>query len=772
MKRKILTLVLTLFVLINCAVLPFGAVYAEQATETASIDNMSADFNNMAVGSILHSEITAETGVAFGSNADTFDYEITENGALKITNNTAHGSLVADFNFSKAVETGTIVTEYATKLNLDYGMDNSDNVKVITFMDKNLLTYKVQSGFYTPEGIEILAAPETGAGNMFRFRTVVSRETTSEDWKFVAYCDTNKGEFKLLETTFSKGEYPSLAYTRFFNIYNWHTEGYPLTVTFDDFKVTYKTVEEMYNMNADFADMTAGSVQYKDITAETGVAFGKNADVFNYEITEDSTLEITNDKAHGSLVADFNFTGAVKTGAIVTEYATNLNSNYTMDNSDNVSVVTFMDKTLLTYKIQKGFYTPEGIEKLAEPSKTSGMYRFRTVALRETTNEDWKFVAYCDTNAGAVKLLETTFAKEDYPSLAYTRFFGLYNWNTAGSAFGMIFDDFNVSYKTVEEIYNMTADFNDIKAESVQHKDITAETGLAFGSNADLFNYETTENGALKITNDTAHGSLTADFNFMNAVKTGTVVTEYATKAYSDYGMDNSDNVSVIRFMDKTLLTYKNQKGFYTPEGIEKLAEPSVGAGDFFRFRTVVSRETTDEDWKFVAYFDTHKGTVKLLETTFAKEEYPSLTYTRFFGLYNWNTDDFAFKMTLDDFKVTYVEGSAIELGDVAITANGAAFDGATLPQGTTSVTAAVSAVNTAKTGEAITMVLGVYSENGRLLGVNAAIDQVPTETATDISATVTGINTEAGAYAKVMFFKDLTTIRPWRADGGLSGGF
>ena len=119
MKRKVLTLLLALFVLINCATLPFGAVYAETTTETNpfnysnnfdALDNIAASTDPTAVANA--------TGLTFTDTlAEGHSYSI-ENGVVKIlanANTTGYRFLDVVYNFplNQSVTTGEISASFS-----------------------------------------------------------------------------------------------------------------------------------------------------------------------------------------------------------------------------------------------------------------------------------------------------------------------------------------------------------------------------------------------------------------------------------------------------------------------------------------------------------------------------------------------------------------------------------------------------------------------------------------------------------------------------------
>ncbi|MBR6622989.1 MAG: hypothetical protein IKK91_03700, partial [Ruminococcus sp.] len=98
--------------------------------------------------------------------------------------------------------------------------------------------------------------------------------------------------------------------------------------------------------------------------------------------------------------------------------------------------------------------------------------------------------------------------------------------------------------------------------------------------------------------------------------------------------------------------------------------------------------------------------------------------------------------------------------------------EGGTLPVGTQELTASVQAYNAEGTNEYFSLILAVYSADGRLLGIGALPNQSPTTEETTYPVTASGFTTEAGAYAKLFFVNDMSILSPLRAEVGLSEGF
>ncbi len=496
---------------------------------------------------------------------------------------------------------------------------------------------------------------------------------------------------------------------------------------------------------------------------------------FAFTKTEDGKLKIegANLKTGTNLTIAHNFAEPVKTGVITFDVSL---SDIKASNGSSLWRAARL----------AGYGTSSGTDYANLPNGSKAQ-RFHVVFSRYSEDEPWKEERQVTIiSTGSITTTTKEYTATDTKSWEeFSAIQPLFSYLYAETA-SIVIDDISMSYQSMESLrakINTSKNFDDGKLESEGSiAKILEETGLTVEPDTAMATKEgdykvTTSNGRYEIHRKDGKGYRAyTTYKFPISVETGKLTVNLKYKPEGAAAINRYMFAPVSPTKSSSMFQFQPNPANGAWAGTVNVVDPlntplRCDDNGVYHFRMEISRNNTAEDWQAVLY-DVKNPTApgKLIEKTYSKDDYPSLTAIRLFA--GWGDPlTSVYADCMDDFSVEYEEVK-MQLSDVAFYADELSETPLENCTGLTQVTAKVTAFNPKGATDEFVMIVAAYTNNGkRLITADISEPFKPGTDSDDYKFTLTGF--ENADCIKVFFLDSTENLIPLRAQGVLStGGF
>ena len=627
------------------------------------------------------------------------------------------------------------------------------------------------------------AEPGLDGDEYYNLRAVVQRVTETEDWEFTIYDDTVATPTVVYTGTLAAADYPYIDKVMLSSTY---TETAGTTFRIDDVEIkTCEYVAPPVETPAPTEEPTvAGPVEidfsqnFNSVTSNNAYTPEQYLSLTGLTATKSGGggLWIRNDEETGvDRVAELDHAGGSANTALsyvlpqaVTKdiFSVSFKMKIERMNADapNAKIDLFSfscgEVSTNTVYINKTNYS--GFSQI--PGKDADeYYNLRAVAWRAATTDDWEVTIYDDTAVVPAIVYQGTLAADSYPSINTVMLCSTYT-EIAGTAFRI--DD--VEIKTIDSYEGkISQNFDEVSESITTEAELNAETGIVSGNTG--VTATIVKKGSNQMLKLSQTPNKSADFKYNIPVMTkgtvslslkvgqdGTETDQGVWRIGKIYNGETSTTL-IDRHGSATFKKYENTEFLYPFR-----QNPDT---EMYHIRVVVSRNDEDSNWVYQIWDDggkSHEAPVMIDSGELAKEDYAKIDGIGITGL--WSMSDT--NILIDDVEINWYKG--ITLNSVHFGSSGEVVK--YMATGISDLTAYIRLHSSDADIEKVTVVMAVYSGEGRLLAVNALpIDQIgPEANETPVTISATGFTTDSASYVQLFFMEDLTSIRPLRAAGGL----
>ena len=601
--------------------------------------------------------------------------------------------------------------------------------------------------------------PQPDTNGKYHLLFTAGRETTSDDWLVEIYDTAGDKPVKVYSRAIASS-FGSISYIDFVRSYSTGITA----ITVDDIVVktdnSYE-VDRSVTFDEDFSKYSAGPYT----PAEGGITTEQLSGAGSFEITPSGALKATTLAADSRITMRYNFPNPVNKGV--------LTSTVTVDNNETVVADAYSSWTFFVLYNDAGLQTSitkykdgglkdkENNVLSPQPQIVDGKYHLQYIARRESAQDNWIVEIYDVAGAKPFKVYSGLIDKSfgNIKSIDIVRSYGA---TTAANTIAV--DDISIrTYNSYEADRDFECDFDTLEGANTSAQ-ISAATGISFVDDAATVEVK---DGALKLSHINANEKVNLKYS-IPAIEKGTL--SFSAKFGQDGTKDDgawfiSNFYNGTKKSSDLIHRYGIESYRWSANEKESLDVTKNAETEMYHIRTVVSRADKVSPWTVTIWDDGGKSSKLVRETTLSAEDFAkidaiSIANSYSLGATNLIVDDVAINYT----EGIYVDGIAFKNGDEIVD---------NIVTGMTELTAQVKIHSLNANENALTVVLGVYSSEGRLIGVSALPINDLTANSKEYSVTANGFIADADSYAKVFFLENINSIIPVRANGGLfSEGF
>lgn len=777
MFKKSISLVLSIIMLMAMCVF---APVTNAETGDAEYFEFTQNFNSIYQTAYTPEQYTTNTGLATtkSGGAGLWIANDDEAGADRVARlDHAGGVSKASLSYEFPSSVTKDVLSVSFKLNFEKINASVSNflVDLFTFYcgDKTASTVNINKTNYNG----FSATPGKDADEYHNLRAVALRTKTTADWDLVIYDDTTATPVPVYQGTLSAATFESIDKVMLCSTY---TEKDGSTIRIDDVEIkSYKYVEPTVEVDfsQNFDSIYPSSYNDADYTSHTGLVServsGGGLWVDGPQTAGANRRAKFTHSNQGSRVRLYHNLDAkkVKKGGLSVGYKISATE---VAGSGNLAMLTFYSganfaNTLVYYGAGQGagvLRVNDGSTKnLAVTVGEDNMYSLKADVYRATEDVDWTLRVYDENAAVPTVLYKAELSKDiftyiDKVCLVNTYAMTASDYYVIDDVFVKTFDSYNGKIKQ---------DFDDLDDAIDTEAELEAATGIDFtNSGAAVSVIDESGNKKLKL----SHTTTGQKVNLKYAIP---VMTKGTVTFSAKFGQNGTlPDAGVWRIgkiyngeTETTLIDRHSAESFkkYEVSGFSYNFRKDSET-EMYHIRIVVSRNDEDSNWIYQIWDDGGKANdapVKIDSGELSKEDYEKIDAIGFVGSYAMGNTN----IIVDDVEIDYYKG--ITLNSVHFGSSGATID--RIAEGISDLTAYIRLHSSDKEISSLTILMGVYSGEGRLLSVaTLPIEQIgPEANETPITLSATGFKTDVNSYVQLFFLEDLTSIRPLRAAGGLS---
>ena len=742
-------------------------------TTTTAIDDISittakeykienVDFNEDFSGYSVGTYTSVDGGIKTEQLAGTGSFEITEKGALKATT-TGGGErkITLRYNLPSPVNKGLLTASMTLDSNEISIPDAFSSWLLFTLYndtgaaETSLEQFK--SSINGKAGGTVSQQPGLDADGKYHLKYTVGREAAQDEWLIEIYDTSGARPVKIYSRTMASS-FGNISSIDFVRSYSTGT----ITTAIDDVSVTTSDsyeIDRSIDFSEDFSGYSAGTYT----PADGGVTVNALAGTGNFEITEKGALKATTASGgERKITLGYNFPNPVNTGVLTVQMTLDSNEITIGDafSSWNLFVM-YNDSTLQTTleKFKDTISGKQGAMSKQPQTDADGKYHLLYMARRETAQDTWLVEVY-DTSATIPVIIYSGTMASTFGNISSVDFARSYSTGTITIA---IDDIYVKTYESYELNRNFEFNFDSLEGANTSTQ-ISDATGITFVDDAATVEVK---DGALKLSHVNPNEKVNLKYS-IPAIEKGTL--SFSAK----FGQDGTKDAGAW-FISNFYNEAKKSSDFIHRYGIESyrwsanekeyLDVTKNTETGMYHLRTVVSRDNKENDWTVRVWDDGGKGSKLVHQTSLSATDFSKIDAISIANSYSLGETN----LLVDDVKIDYIEG--IYVDSIAFV-NGEETVG-NITAGMTELTANVSIHSSNAEEKAVTVVLAVYSGEGRLIGISALPVTDLAITSKGYSLTANGFTTDIGSYAKVFFLENMSSICPVRANGGLfSEGF
>ena len=626
MKRKSISLILSMLILVTCITPVFGIASAETIgnlsySANVLIDDFNQDFEGFEAKEYEASEFSALTGLNASITGGNGTFKITEDGKAELTTTAQYSRLNLDYSIP-SIQVGTVVAKFAFMRNDDsspwhiFGVLGEEGT--ISSIQVGVSGYTAYSSNTDAQGA---TATSSVAAGMYNYTMVISRPDTSSDWSVVIYDTAQPVPTKIFNRIIKKEELARVNGIRLAGSYSTTEES--LIGTFDNVSVkTYKSYPEYAQNFDELADVpyyttgefaTAASL----VATNDGMATsdGKALLNGNQEVkvfvpgVQKGLLEVSYALSPAAL-EDSGLWNIFSVGGHKQLYEEGKISDLT----STVAPAIISKKS--TTADEADVFTADGAALSAQPtlSETTDMYHLRAKIYRTNTSDDWKAEIFDDgVELGYKVIYRGTLSASVLESITDVTL--LSGTADSDATLTAAIDDIAVKYTKVSEIENfdISQDFENV-AEGIYEADAYFATEERIEALTNVSLAKKTADAELKIADGkldvitTAAGAeVEIEYELPMPISKG--VIESRIKMSSEGNgiwafFSINGEFSTIKLNDSSNFGIVGNGSFATLNFGDQI-QPVVDADGMYNLRFVASRGDENSNWLITMYDET-----------------------------------------------------------------------------------------------------------------------------------------------------------------------